>query len=222
MRLLGVTDLHDRPKALERILADAGNVDLILLGGDITNFGLPDDAQRLVGQARLSGTPVLAVAGNCDSAAIDRRLVEMGVSLHGRGVVHSGLRIQGLSAMPPWRSSMYQFTEQELAEFLRVGAEILQEGAELDGEGVHVVLSHPPPRGGRLDRTRLLKHVGSTALQNFIATAQPSLVVCGHIHEGRGIDHFGPTTVVNCGLAASGYYALAEVGEEVKVELRRA
>jgi len=35
-------------------------------------------------------------------------------------------------------------------------------------------------------------------------------------------EHFGPTTVVNCGLAASGYYTLAEVGEEVKVELRRA
>ena len=215
MRLLGVTDLHDRPKALERILADAGNVDLILLGGDITNFGSPDDAERLVGQARLGGTPVLAVAGNCDSAAIDRRLVELGVSLHGRGVVHSGVRIQGLSAMPPWRSSMYQFTEEELAEFLRAGG-------QFDGEGVHVVLSHPPPRDGRLDRTRLLMHVGSTALQNFIATAQPSLVVCGHIHESRGIEHFGPTTVVNCGLAASGYYALAEVGEEVKVELCRA
>ena len=82
MKLLGITDLHDHPASLERILDGAGPVDLILLGGDLTNFGSPADAERLVKLAQGSGATVLAVAGNCDSAAIDRRLEGMRLRLY--------------------------------------------------------------------------------------------------------------------------------------------
>ena len=64
-------------------------------------------------------------------------------------------------------------------------------------------------------------HGNPTALRDFIAATQPSLVICGHIHEARGMQPRGQTTVVNCGAARCGYYAVAEVGEEVNVELRR-
>jgi Icc-related predicted phosphoesterase len=216
MRLLGITDLHGGPAALDRILAGAGPVDLILLGGDLTNFGAPADAEKMVRQAEATGTKVLAVAGNCDSAEIDRRLAELGVSLVGRGVVHDGVGLHGLSAMPPWRGDMYQLTEDELAEVLRAGY------AQIAGVGRHVLLSHPPPHGGRLDCTSAGKHVGSTALRDFIDETQPELVLCGHIHEARGVEKLGRTTAVNCGPAAAGFYALAELGDELKVDLRRA
>jgi len=216
MRLLGITDLHGSPAALDRILASAGPVDLILLGGDLTNFGSPAEAERLVRQAEATGTKVLAVAGNCDSAEIDRRLAELGVSLAGRGVVHDGVGLHGLSAMPPWRRDMYQLTEDELAEVLRVGY------AQIAGAGRHVLLSHPPPHGGRLDCTSAGKHVGSTALRDFIDETQPELVLCGHIHEARGVEKLGCTTAVNCGPAAAGCYALAELGDGLKVDLRQA
>ena len=71
-------------------------------------------------------------------------------------------------------------------------------------------------------RTRRGQHVGSTALRSFIDERQPTLVFCGHIHEGRGIDRLGATTVVNCGTAYEGYYALAEIGETVEVTLQMA
>jgi Icc-related predicted phosphoesterase len=219
MKFLCITDLHDSRAALERILADAaaaGPVDLVLLGGDITQFGPPEDAERLVRQAQAAGAPVLAVAGNCDSPAIDRRLVELGISLHGRGLVRGDVGIHGLSAIPPWQRNMHQFTEEELADALRAGY------AQVAGAAHHVVLAHVPPHGGKLDRTHFFQHVGSKALRAFIEETHPELVVCGHIHEGRGIEHLGRTTVVNCGAAFGGYYALAEVGEAVTVELRRA
>ena len=219
MRLLAITDLHDTPDALRRILADAGSCDLALLGGDITNFGSPEDARRLVALAQSGGAPVLAIAGNCDSAAIDARLEELGVSIAGRGVLIEDVAVHGLSAMPPWRKGMYQFTEEELAAMLEAGY------AQIGGAARHVVLSHAPPRGGRTDRTQLFQHAGSTALRAFIERTQPALVLCGHIHEARGVEHLGPTTVVNCGPAAAGYYAIAEIGDDaeaVRVELRRA
>jgi len=213
MRLLCITDLHGRHAALERILAGAGEVDLLLLGGDITSFGSPEDAQQIVRLAQASAPAVLAVAGNCDSPGIDTRLDELGVGLHGRGVIREGIGLQGLSAMPPWLPRMYHFTEDELAGFLQAGY------AQIAGAEQHVVLSHCPPRGGRLDRTRLLQHVGSQALRTFIQQTHPALVVCGHVHEARGIENLGPTTIVNCGPAAAGYYATAEIGDQVNVEL---
>jgi len=216
MRLLGITDLHGSPAALDRILASAGPVDLILLGGDLTNFGSPADAERLVRRAEATGTRVLAVAGNCDSAEIDQRLVELGGSLMARGLVHNGVGVHGLSAMPPWRSNMYQLTEDELAEVLRAGY------AQIAGAEHHMLLSHPPPHGGKLDCTSAGRHVGSTALRSFIDETQPELVLCGHIHEARGVEKLGRTTAVNCGPAAAGFYALAELGDELKVDLRRA
>jgi Icc-related predicted phosphoesterase len=216
MRLLGITDLHGSRAALERILAAAGPVDLILLGGDLTNFGSPAEAERLVRQAEATGPNVLAVAGNCDSAEIDQRLLALGVSLMGRGVIRDGVGLHGLSAMPPWHGTMYELTEEELAEALRTGY------AQIAGAGHHVLLSHPPPYGGNLDRTSAAKHVGSTAVRSFIDEVHPELVLCGHIHEARGMEKLGPTTAVNCGPAAAGFYALAEVGQQPKVELCRA
>ena len=85
-----------------------------------------------------------------------------------------------------------------------------------------MVLSHPPSHGGTLDRTSMLQHVGSTALRRFIDQTQPELVICGHIHESRGVEKLGQTTAVNCGPAAAGFYALADVGDEVRVRLCRA
>lgn len=211
-----ITDLHGNRESLDRILADAGPVDLVLLGGDITNFGSPEDAEDLVHQAQQAGQHVWGVAGNCDSAQIERRLEDLGVSLRGRGIVLGDLGLHGLSAMPPWRSGMYQFTEEELADMLRTGYE------QIAGATRHVVLSHAPPYRSTLDRTRLFQHVGSKALRAFIEQTQPVLVLCGHIHEARGTERLGLTTVANCGPAVAGFYARAEVGQEVGVELRRA
>ncbi len=216
MKILCITDLHDSTKALTRILADAGPVDLILLGGDITHFGTPDDAERLVRRAGETGARVLAVAGNCDSAAIDRRLTGLGVSLSGRGVMIENVGLHGLPAMPPWGHTMYQFTEEEFAGMLEAGY------AQVDGAASHVVLSHAPPRGGTLDRTHLFQHVGSTALRAFIDEKQPGLVLCGHIHESRGVEKSGCTTIANCGAGGRRYYAIAEVGDKMEVELCRA
>ncbi len=215
MRLLCVTDLHDKRSTLDQILADAGRVDAVLLGGDLTNFGGPADAERLIQQVAACGVPTFAVAGNCDSAAIEQHLIHLGVSLFQRGLVIDGVGFQGLSGMPPWHASMYQFSEDDLAAALDLGFRQLQ------GATTHVVLSHAPPRAEQVDLTGQGRHVGSTALRAFIDRVQPALVACGHIHEGRGIEALGRTLVVNCGAAANGSYALAEIDQTVNVELRQ-
>lgn len=216
MKLLCITDLHGDHEVLDYILADAGRVDLVLLGGDLTNFGTPNAAESVVRQVQRSGTDVLAVAGNCDSAAIDARLVELGVSLFGRGVERNQIGFHGVSAMPPWHGSMYELTEHEIADALEQG------DSQLMTAGPRVLLTHTPPRDTQLDVTRHGQHVGSEAVRRFIDRRQPSLVVCGHIHEARGIERLGSTQVVNCGPAYCGDYALVDIDPEMRIELRKA
>ncbi len=216
MRIVCITDLHGDPLPLDRILTDAGQVDVILLGGDITNFGTPNAAEFLVRRAQEHCPCVLAVAGNCDSQAIDERLTSLGVSLFGRGVMHQQAGFYGVSAMPPWTGTMYELSEDEIARALWAGRE------QLTQPPCEIVLSHTPPRDTLLDRTRRGEHVGSQAVRQFIEQVQPALVLCGHIHESRGVDRIGATTIVNCGPAFAGQYAVAEVDAAVRVELREA
>ncbi|MCS7303729.1 MAG: metallophosphoesterase [Thermoguttaceae bacterium] len=233
MRLLGITDLHGAVGVLQRILQEAGPVDLVLLGGDITNFGTPDEVELIVKKMQQDGLSVLAVAGNCDSPQIEQRLQHLGVSLYRRAVVLKQVGFQGLSGMPPWKSRMYHFSEEQLAEDLQEGYRQLQllksplptnpseSLQEQPGWKTHILLSHVPPRDCKLDRTFLGRHVGSQSLRRFIDQVQPDLVVCGHIHEGRGLDRIGRTWILNCGAASAGNYGLIEVGSELRLQLRR-
>jgi Icc-related predicted phosphoesterase len=198
------------------VLADAGPVGAVLLGGDLTTFGAPADAARLVRAAESAGAPVLAVAGNCDSAEIDAELAALGVGLHAQGVTIDGVGFHGLSGIPPWRSAMYQFSEAELAEALAAGH------AQVVAASRRILLAHVPPQGCRADRTHFFQHVGSTAVREFLDRAQPALAFCGHVHEAHGVEQLGETIVVNCGAGTSGHYALAEIGPNLRVDHRRA
>jgi hypothetical protein len=108
---------------------------------------------------------------------------------------------------------MYELSEDEIGAALRAGR------GQLAQPQLEVVLSHTPPRGTQLDRTRRGEHVGSLAVRQFVEQVQPALLLCGHIHEARGIDRLDATTIVNCGPAYEGYYAVADVDADVQVEL---
>ncbi|MGA2797459.1 MAG: metallophosphoesterase [Thermoguttaceae bacterium] len=215
MKFLCISDIHNRIEPFQHILNHAGPIDVVLLGGDLTNFGTPADVEKIVHLAQSTNFPVLAVAGNCDSPQIDQRLVELGVSVAGRGMIINDVGIHGLSATPPWHRGMYGFTEEEMIQHLQAGYNQIKHARR------RVVLAHVPPHGIKLDRTHFFQHVGSTALREFVEQTQPILVVCGHLHESRGVDMLGPTTVVNCGPAGSGCYAIAEIDDQVRVDLRR-
>src|SRR3989344_7965153 len=77
-----------------------------------------------------------------------------------------------------------------------------------------VLVSHAPP-SGKLDivcneRTNFKKkHVGSEILLKVIKKHQPKLVLCGHIHEGKGKAKIGKTIIYNLG--SHGSYKILEV-----------
>jgi len=158
MRLLCVTDVHGNRRRFEQILLKEPEPDYLILGGDLTNFGPVQEAEQLLDLAQLYCPNIFAVAGNCDSPAIDDMLRRRGVTLHRTGVQVNDTGFFGLSAMPPWRGDMYEFTEKELDGFLAESHARVQTSSRL------IMVSHAPPRNTTVDRNSFGKHVGSTAV----------------------------------------------------------
>jgi hypothetical protein len=214
MRIAYVVDVHGHVGAVETALRRAGPVDLLLVGGDLTTGGTPEEAASAIEAWRRLAPRVLAVAGNMDSPAIDARLAALGVSLDGRGVVVDGVGLFGLSAAPlSPLGTPYELPDDELERRIEAGF------AAVQGCPRTIFCPHAPPRDTACDRLRDGEHVGSAVVRAFIERAQPDLVLCGHIHEARGRDRLGRTVIVNPGPVSAGHYALVEIGEGIAVTL---
>ncbi len=212
MHVLALTDIHGRTGLFDEILGEEPAADLLVVGGDLTNFGRPADAIELIERARAHSEHVVAVAGNCDSQAIDRALSDAEVSVHAEGKRIRGYGVFGVSAMPPWRGNMYEFTEEEIDAYLSAGYEPIRNC------GRSILVSHTPPRDTGVDETRTGSAVGSTAVRKHVEDVEPVLVISGHVHEAAGVSRLGPSTIVNCGPAKSGSYATISLSDTDGVE----
>ncbi len=100
----------------------------------------------------------------------------------------------------------FELSEEEISAALKP---LMVEGA--------ILVTHSPPRG-HVDELPWSGHTGSRAIKALVDKFAPRLVLCGHIHEARGVER-GSTTFVNPGPAFRGYSAIIDVDEEVKVNL---
>jgi Icc-related predicted phosphoesterase len=214
MRIAYVVDVHDRFDAVPQALDTIGPVDVLVVGGDITTFGTPDEAEQAIELWRPLAPRLLAVAGNMDSPAIDERLVALGVSCDSRGVALGEVGIAGVSAAPvsPLHTP-YELSDDELGRRAAAGL------ADVKDCRVRILCPHAPPHGTACDRIRSGEHVGSPALRALVEREEPDVVLCGHIHESRAVDRLGPIQIVNPGPVSAGHYALVEVNETVSVSL---
>jgi hypothetical protein len=204
--LLALADIHHAFSRVTEILDRVGPVDAIVLAGDLTTNGTPEDVEQAIALWRPRAAHLLAVSGNMDSPAIDRVLEKLGVSLDGRCARVDDVAFHGCSAAPLSVGTPYEIPEAEITARLERGH------VAADGAARRVVVPHAPPHG-TLDRTWIGTHAGSHAVGDFIRRTQPLLVLCGHIHEARGQDRIGETLVVNCGPARRGHYVIAQLDE---------
>jgi uncharacterized protein len=214
VRIAYVVDVHDRFDAVVDVVRSLGEIDVLVVGGDLTNAGSPDDAAQALELWRPLAPTLLAVAGNMDSPAIDERLTELGLSLDGRGRTLGDVGLYGVSASGPTPlHTPYELPDEELGRRAVAGA------ADVAGCRLRLFCPHSPPYGTACDRLSSGAHVGSNALRAFVEREQPDLVLCGHIHESRGEDALGRTRVVNPGPVAAGHFALVEIGDALTVTL---
>ncbi len=189
MRILAFSDLHrSRGRAADLVAASA-EADLVIGAGDFCN-----QRQDLAGAlALLDGlqAPMVAVPGNCESAAELREAAAEGTTvLHGDGVEIGGLKIFGLGyAVPetPFGAWSCDLPEEEAATMLD------------HCEAADILVLHSPPKGVA-DQLEDGTSLGSTAIHAAIERLQPQLAVCGHIHPSWGrTGTIGRTQIVNLG-----------------------
>jgi len=215
MRILAFTDVHSAYGKVDEILSAESAFDVILIGGDLTTNGTRDEAESAMRQFQRHGKPLLLVAGNMDPPALEETFKLQGVSINGGGVTINGIGFFGVSAAPfSVLKTPYEISEDEITRRAEAGWIHVEHATR------KIFVPHAPPFNTALDRIFSGKHVGSTAVREFIELRQPDVTVCGHIHEARGTDRIGSTEIVNCGPAAKGYYATIDIGEHVSVEIR--
>src|SRR5574340_976273 len=142
MRIAYAVDVHDRFGAVPALVRDLGELDVLVVGGDLTTMGTPDDVTQAVELWRPLARRLLAVAGNMDSPSIDERLRELGVSIAGVGVTIDDVGFAGASASPltPLHTP-YELEDDEFAARASRGL------ADIAGRGVRVLCPHAPPLG---------------------------------------------------------------------------
>ena len=216
MRIVCIGDIHLAFRAIERLAPELREADLAILTGDLTHFGEPPDAFRVVDAVRRHCPRVLAVTGNLDMLWVIDAFRDAGISLHGEGRRFGDLGIFGCggSNITPMDTPT-ELTEDELTDVLERG------WTSVAGAARTLMICHTPPFDSRLDRLCNGTPVGSAAVRAFIERRRPQVAIVGHIHEGRGTDRVGDTLVLNAGaLRDGGYVVVEDDGASLSATLR--
>lgn len=217
MIILAISDLHGESAGLDQLAPVLEKADLVLVSGDITNFGGRKEAEALLSRLEKRSKRLLAVPGNCDRPEVGACLTEMGISLDCRSVEVGGLVFLGLGgSLPCPGRTPTEYSDEELAESLE------SVYREMPKVNPFILLCHQPPQGTKVDRVLGGLHVGSRAVRRFIEQRKPLACFCGHIHESAGLDMIGTTTVANPGPLPGGGFIRAEWdGINLRVELAK-
>ncbi len=216
MIILGLSDLHGKIDAIEKLQKQLKRADVVCLSGDITNFGGRTEVEKIMDLIGRHAACTLAVSGNCDFPEVDAWLDEKDINLHAGVKSIDGIDFLGLggSLTTPFNTPN-EYNDSDFQSFLE------QAKAGLQQDRPMVMVSHQPPVNTVCDRLSDGHHVGSPAIYQFIEQYQPMVCFTGHIHEAVGTDRIGKTHIINPGLLEKGHYAFAEIDKDrVIVEVR--
>jgi Icc-related predicted phosphoesterase len=242
VRIAAAGDVHaseaTRSRIEESFTAIQEDADIVLLAGDLTTHGEPEQAEVLADATRDLRIPVCAVLGNHDlhsdrGSEIAAVLSEAGVCMLEReaavfelggeqvGVVGAKGFVGGFtgSQLPdfgePLLRRVYAETSDEV-EAIRGG---LQEVAHCP---IRIVLLHYAPTSDTLhgEPEGIWTYLGCDRLAAPIAEHRPDVVLHGHAHSGSFEGAIGTVPVYNVAVHVTGrdFYVFELEGHDVEVE----
>ncbi len=205
VRVAALGDPHagvDTAGFLRPALADvAAHADVLLIAGDLTRHGEPDEAAVLAGEVCDLGVPVVAVLGNHDHEGDQEDKVRAVVEDAGIAVLEGestvldvrGTRV-GIAGAKGFGGGFAgacgtEFGEREMKAFIghtRAIAERLGDALEALDADVRLVLLHfsPVPETLVGERLEIYPFLGSYMLADAVDRSGADLVVHGHAHAG--------------------------------------
>jgi Icc-related predicted phosphoesterase len=226
IRIAAAGDIHaseaGRDKLASAVAELDRSVDLILLAGDLTTCGDPDEARVLADACRGLSIPVCAVLGNHDwhldrTLEVVAVLTDAGVRVLERSSVRFDVRGREVGVVG-LKGFVGGFPDHVLPDFgepllRRVYAETTEDVAALDREledvedcDLRIVLLHYAPTTTTLEGEPrgIWPFLGSDRLARPIAERAPDLVLHGHAHAGTFEGFIGRVPVCNVATPVTG------------------
>ena len=244
IRIAAAGDVHASDATREKIAAAFARVehdaDLVLLAGDLTTHGEPQQAAALADACRRCSVPVCAILGNHDLHAgrgdeVAGILRDAGVTMLDRawtvfeidglevGVVGVKGFVGGFpgSALPDFGEPLLRRVYAETSAEVDAIARGLQEVAHC---ALRIVLLHYAPTSDTLhgEPEGIWTYLGCDRLAVPIAEYRPDIVLHGHAHAGSFEGAIGPVPVYNVAVHVTGrdFYVFDLGTHEVEVETR--
>ena len=201
MRIAATADLHFSAQTQGLLKEQLGRVrdeaDVLVIAGDLTNFGRPEEMEPLVNVLVRLRIPTIAVLGNHDyesgqEAELIRMMTSEGIKvLDGTGYERDGVGFAGTKGFIGGfgRAVLTAFGEPEVKAFVKVSIDeamkLERAMSQLRAEKRVVVLHYAPitatVSGEALE---IYPYLGSSRLAEVVDRHGAELVIHGHAHHG--------------------------------------
>jgi uncharacterized protein len=201
MRIAATADLHFTPQSYDPIREAMSRVrdeaDVLLVAGDLTNFGKPEEMHSLLNAFLRLRVPIIAVLGNHDYESdmqneLMRMMVAEGIKvLDGSSYERDGIGFAGAKGFfgGYGRGALTAFGEPQVKAFVQAG---IDEAIKLERAlsqlrtEKRVVITHYSPIAGTVhgEPPEIYPYLGSSRLSEVIDRFGAAFAVHGHAHHG--------------------------------------
>lgn len=201
MRIAATADLHFSPQSYDRIREPLSRVrdeaDLLVLAGDLTNYGKREEMESLLNALVRIRLPIVAVLGNHDyennqEQELIKMLAAEGVKvLDGTGYERDGVGFAGTKGFPGGygRGVLSSFGEPQIKAFVQAAVDealnLERALMQLRAEKRVVVVHYAPVASTvRGEPEQIYPYLGNSRMAEVIDRHGANLVLHGHAHHG--------------------------------------
>lgn len=202
MRIAATADLHFSPQSYAKLKEQFERVrdeaDVLVLAGDLTNYGQPEEMEPLLNVLVRLRVPTVVVLGNHDYESgkeeeLRRMLTGGGIKvLDGSGYERDGVGFAGTKGFVGGfgRGVLTAFGEREVKDFVRASIDEalkLERGmSQLRAKKRVVVLHYSPIVDTVLgEAPEIFPFMGTSRLAEVVDRHGADLVLHGHAHHGK-------------------------------------
>jgi Icc-related predicted phosphoesterase len=196
MKIISLPDLHGSLRYLTALGPMLRQVDLVVLPGDLTISGTAAEAERVIKAIQQYNPRVWAVPGGYDTQRVNQYLSEQSINLHKQsrdedGCIFIGVGGDLYNTGAPREHLLYDNVQFDI---------MLHETIQgLSRRIPKILITHYPPQGTLVDRTRSGQQIGSRSIRTFIEEIQPLACLTGYLHDAPNQDVLGQTCLLNPG-----------------------
>jgi Icc-related predicted phosphoesterase len=202
VRIAATADLHFTPAKHNILLEQFGRVrdsaDVLILAGDLTNFGQPEEMEALLNVVVRARVPTIVVLGNHDyesgkQTELSRMIMTAGVKvLDGTAYERDGVGFAGTKGFPGGfgRGVLTAFGEAEIKSFVQAS---IDEAMKLERALAQlrtpkrIVVIHYSPIAATVqgEAAEIFPFLGTSRLAEVVDRHGADMVIHGHAHNGQ-------------------------------------